>query len=164
MTTYFPFFTSNTVAPSFQPTLDGNVYNCVLTRNLFGQDYYVNCFDQSGNIVFSVALTETAPSMTIETMSWDGAALTTTVTMQNPLPPGYAIGMTMNMTVSGATPSGYNGTFPMLVTGGSSLTFPLPVDPGQIAVAGQLSYLISLCQGYFDSTLVFRSNQFEVSP
>ena len=40
----------------FNPSLDGAVYNASVTWNLFGQRYYLNVNDQSGNLVLSVAL------------------------------------------------------------------------------------------------------------
>lgn len=55
MTTY-TFTPSSTSLFSFQPTLDGKAYNIVVSWNLFGQRYYLNCYDLSGNLVFCLPL------------------------------------------------------------------------------------------------------------
>ena len=160
--TTFPFTPSYTIAPSFQPTLDGEVYTCTVTWNLFGQRYYLNCFDSSGNLVFTVAISETAPSLPINSLVWDGVSQIILVTTS--LPHGYQIGSTLELTIEGASPDAFNGTQSMLVTGASTLTFLSPNYPGSLVGAGNLSYLVSLCAGYFSSTLVYRNGQFEVSP
>lgn len=38
---------------TFSPTLDGQVYNIVITWSLFGQRWLVNCYDLSANLVFA---------------------------------------------------------------------------------------------------------------
>jgi hypothetical protein len=38
---------------SFQPTLDGQVYNIVITWSLFGQRWLVNCYSLSGTLIFA---------------------------------------------------------------------------------------------------------------
>lgn len=163
MTVYYPFTPTNTPpAPYFQPTLDGSTYTVTINNNLFGQRYYLFCTDQSGNIIFNVPVVTSLPSQAIEDLTWDGPSQTATVTMVNPH--GYQIGLTLDLTIAGASPTGFNGTFPMLSTGTSTLTYPLAADPGQMTVAGTLSYLISMTEGYFNSTLVYRNNTFEVSP
>jgi hypothetical protein len=163
MTTYFPFTPTTTPpAPSFQPVLDGATYTISVNSNLFGQRYYLLCTDQTGNIVFNLPLVTSLPSSPIEDLSWDGLTQTVTVTMVNPH--YYTLGSTLNLTIAGAAPSTFNGVFPMLVTGQDTLVFPLTTDPGQMTVAGTLSYLVSMTAGYFDSTLVFRNSVFEVNP
>ena len=63
--TTFLFQPSNTTPFQFQPTLDGNIYNCVVTWNLFGQRYYLNCMDLSGNLIFCVAMVGSPPDRDI---------------------------------------------------------------------------------------------------
>lgn len=55
MTTY-QFQPSNSSPFQFQPTLDGNIYTCTVTWNLFGQRWYINCISQNGALVFSRAM------------------------------------------------------------------------------------------------------------
>jgi hypothetical protein len=54
--TTFAFTPSQTAAFTFQPVLDGSTYNVVVTWNIFGQRYYVNCYDLSGNLIFALPL------------------------------------------------------------------------------------------------------------
>ena len=150
------------VAPSFTPTLDGNQYTVNIVWNLFGQRYYTNCYDQNGNLVFTVALIETLPALALQTLSWNPASLQVTATTS--APHGYAIGSVINLTIAGATPSAYNGTFPTFINGPSTFQYSLSNDPGSMSIPGLVSYMISLCSGYFQSTMIYRSSQFEVSP
>jgi hypothetical protein len=162
MTTYFPFTPSGVQAPSFQPTLDGQVCTCTIKWNLFGQRYYVQCVDQDDDLVFNVALIESPPAMQLEALSWDAASLTAAATTTEPH--GYALGSTINLTLSGASPSGYDGEYDMWATGDDDLMFSLSYNPGQATLFGSVSRLVSMSAGYFSSTLVYRSGQFEVSP
>jgi hypothetical protein len=163
MTTFFPF-TPRTIppAPSFQPTLDGNVVTVTLNVNLFGQRYYALCRDQANHIIFNVPLIESPGSVPISTLTFNPNSLTATATLVNPH--AYSLGETVNLTIAGATPTGWNGLFHMLATGPNTLTFSLSANPGVMIRPGSLSYLISICKGFFNSTLVFRNSQFEVSP
>lgn len=56
MTTYVQFTPSTTSPFQFQATLDGNVYNIIVTWNVYAQGYYVNIYDISNNIVVSLPL------------------------------------------------------------------------------------------------------------
>lgn len=55
---------------------------------------------------------------------------TGTVTAVTSAPHGYPIGQTINLTIAGAAPTGYNGTFPCTITGASGFTYKLTSDPG----------------------------------
>ena len=162
MTTYVPFTPSNTKTPSYQITLDGANYTMNVTWNLFGQRYVINIIDQNGNIQLSRALIQTPASLLLETLSWSGVSLTATAVTQ--IPHGYKVGTTLQLTVAGVNPDGYNGLVTALITGPSAFTYALSSDPGQVQAAGNVSYLIDLAQGIFDSTLVFRNGQFEITP
>jgi hypothetical protein len=162
MTMLFPFTPSNTRAPSFQMTFDGNTYTVTVTWNLFGQRYYVNCFDGSGNLVFTVALIQSPEAMPLLSLAW--SATTLQVTAQTTLPHGLALGSIAQLTIENATPDGYNGAFDCFITGPSTFVYPVAENPEPVVAVGTVSYLISMCAGYFDSTLIFRNMQFEVSP
>lgn len=54
--TTVPFLPSPTAAFSFQPTLDGVVHTAIVTWNLFGQRYYINIYDASGELVVAKAM------------------------------------------------------------------------------------------------------------
>ena len=164
MTTFYPVQQSTIGPPQFTATLDGNPYIVTVVWSLFGQRYYVNCFDLSGNLQFSRPLIESLPGLTISTLAFD--ELTGLVLGTTDQPHGYKIGSTTQLTISGASPDIYNGTFLVFAAGPSSFSFPLSVssDPGAATAAGVLSYIISIAAGYFNSTLVYRQGQFEVSP
>lgn len=163
MTTYFPFAPSSIIAPVFYPILDGDSYTCSVTWNLYGQRYYLNCFDQSGSLIFSVANVESQSSIQLQSLSWNSASLF--VTAITTIPMTYDIGSIIEFTIDNCAPVSYNGRYRAIITSENSFTYTLQDDPGQMSVAGQVSYLINLCKGYFTtSTIVFRSAQFEVSP
>jgi hypothetical protein len=53
MTTITAFTPNVSQNFAFEPTLDGQVYNVVITWSLFGQRWLVNCYDLSGVLVFA---------------------------------------------------------------------------------------------------------------
>ncbi len=153
---------SNVPAPSFSPTLDGNAYKVQVVWNLFARRYYLNCYDGSDAIVFSVALVSSPASMVIQTLSWNPASLLVTATTT--LPHGLPIAATVDLTIAGANPDAYNGAYGCFVTGTNAFQYSIPSEPGPVVSPGAASYLISMCAGYFSSTLIYRGGQFEVSP
>lgn len=163
MTTYTDFQPSTQQVFSFKPTLDGEVYNCTLTWNLFGQRYYINCSDLSNNLIFSLPLIGSPDGLIAEAVTWDTTGV---VTVETIVPHGYRAGQTVNLTLAQTTPSDYSGNWNMLVINDNELTFLLASDPGLCTAPGLLYDNISIAAGYFDSTLVFResSSQFEVTP
>lgn len=162
MTTLFNF-TPSAVAPySFQPTLDGAVYNAVVTWNLFGRRYYLNLYQLDGTLVACEALVGSPTGVVLQGISW-ASGLVTATTAQ---PHGYAVTATVELTVSGCSPDAYNGTFGCLIMGFSTFTYPLATAPLPATVLGAVAYDIDLVDGYFaTSSLVFRdgSQQFEVA-
>ena len=56
MTTYTQFSPAINQNFSFQPTLDGQLYNVVVTWSLFGQRWVVNAYGLSGALVFQKPL------------------------------------------------------------------------------------------------------------
>lgn len=163
--TIFPFQPSRQSAPQFTPTFDGQQYLVQVTASVrFGQRYYVQCSALDGTPQFFLPLIESDVGKAIESLTWD--ELTGEAQGVTSAPHGYEIGSSAELTISGASPSDYNGTFYVLITGPNSFSFPLPLstDPGASTVPGVLSYDISMTAGYFNSTLVYRNSQFEVNP
>jgi hypothetical protein len=68
----------------------------------------------------------------ITSITWAGSVAT--VTTQ--LPHGYTISDTIELTIAGATPTGYNGTFLATITGASTFTYPLASNPGSSSSSG----------------------------
>lgn len=162
MTIYFPFTPSNVAAPTFMPTLDGDPYTIQVSFQLFGQRYYLNCYDLSGNRIFTRPMVESEAGKIINAISWNVAS--GLVTVKTSIPHGYPIGSVVNLTVAGCVPDAYNGAVQAFVDTPNTFTYPLTTDPGVATVFGQASYLIDLIAGYFNSTMIFRNGQFEVSP
>lgn len=169
MTTYFPLIPSSQAPPSFQPTLDGVVYNVTITWNLFGADYYFNLSTLNNVPVLTRALTGSPTGVAVENISWSNQ----TVDITTVDPHGYPIGSSADLTLSGNAPDSLNGLFRCLIIGPFDLTFPLTTDPGDATAFGVVQYNVNFLQGYlnaagqlFASTLVFReqSQTFEVTP
>jgi len=162
--TTFTNFVPSTVAPfQFSPTLDGQVYNATVPWLLFGARYYLRLAALNGSLVLQTALVGSPSGIAIQAITWaNGYATATTVA-----PHGYNIGQTVTLTVSGASPSAYNGQIQAIITGPNTFSWALATNPGMATVFGMATYNINLVGGYFTtSTLVFReqSQQFEVTP
>lgn len=163
MTTFFDFAPTSVAPFQFQPTLDGTIYSAIVTWNLFGQRYYLNLYDLSGNLVVSLPVIGSPAGIAIEGASW----LRGEATLGLADPHGLRIGSTAVLTVSGMTPDAYNGTFEALVVSVNQVTYSLASDPGAPSVLGYAGKNVDLVAGYFSSsTLIYRegANRFEVSP
>ena len=55
MATTILFAPTQSAPFQFQPTLDGTVYNCIVTWSLFGQRWYLACYTLNGALVFNRA-------------------------------------------------------------------------------------------------------------
>lgn len=64
--------------------------------------------------------------LALSSLVWSGGVVTATTTA----PHGFSNGAVFNMTIAGATPTGYNGTFLATITGASTFTYPLVSSPG----------------------------------
>jgi len=169
MTTTYAFQPSSQAPFQFQPTLDGEVYNCTVTWNLFrgGQGstspYYLNIYALDGTLVVSRALVASPVGITLQNLFWaNGRAYVTTSS-----PHGYLVGTVVDLTLTGNLPSAYSGIFECLITGPSTFWFEVMPNPGPFTQLGVVTYDINLAQQYFQtSTLVFRDgvNNFEVNP
>ena len=74
-----------------------------------------------------------APALALASLSWSGG--TVLATAAAPLT-GWNVGDTFLTTIAGATPTGYNGLVLATVTGTTTFTYPLAVNPGAETVAG----------------------------
>lgn len=160
--TTIPFTPSQTAPFTFQPVLDGNTYNAAVTWNLFGQRYYLNIYDLSGNLIVSEGLAGSPDGAAIESLTWSNGIVTGVCAA----PHGLTLG-TVTAAVSGAAPSAYNGTFPLYVIDPVTFSYPLASNPGTPTAMGTAIYNVNLVGGYFTtSSLVFRESlqQFEINP
>lgn len=89
-------------------------------------------------------------ALAITTLAWASSVVTVTTTA----PHGFTIADTLPITIAGASPSGYNGTFTATVTGASAFTYPLVSSPGSMTVAGtytpeDVSELLAMATTFF---------------
>ena len=68
----------------------------------------------------------------LASLSWAGSVVTATASAAH----GFTIGDTILVTISGATPTGYNGTFTATVTTTTAFTYPLVSNPGSETIPG----------------------------
>lgn len=161
MTTYaFPAASQQVF--QFQPVLDGATYNVVVTWNVFGQRWYANVFDLSGNRVLTIPVLSSPSALNLQSLSWANGRATATATT----PHGFLVGATVRLTISGCSPDGYDGVVDVLSTGPSSFSWALASDPGDATVLGSAGYVVNMLDGYFGSTMTFDdpSSSFTVSP
>jgi hypothetical protein len=168
MTTYIDFAptTDNTRVPfQFGAMLDNQSYVVGVYWLVAGQRWYITLLAPSGTMVFNQALVGSPIGLSIASLAWDesGQALGTTDE-----PMGLEVGDTVDLVLSDCVPAGYNGKQRCLVTGPSSFSYPLALNPGPVTNLGSLNYDIDLLAGYgfTTSALVWRdaNRQFEVSP
>jgi hypothetical protein len=73
-----------------------------------------------------------ASAAAITSITWTSGVATATTTAAHGLPNGAVVWLT----ITGAVPAGYNGTFPCTVTGASTFTYPLEANPGTETTPG----------------------------
>jgi len=158
----YKFTPSNLVAFNFQPTFDGVVYNVTVVWSLFGQRYYVNCRTSGGGLVFSVPLIGSVDGIHIQNAEWANGYVVATCD----IPHSFRFGTSVDVTITGFSPTEYNGNFRANMIDRTRFSYPLSTDPGAVTSLGYVQYNINLAAGYFNSSLVYRANNqtFEVSP
>jgi len=158
----YKFTPSNTTAYSFQPTLDGVVHNAIVVWSLFGQRYYVNCYTNTGSLVFSVPLIGSLDSIYVQSAYWENGFMI----IKSETPHNFHVGSVINITLVNFNPAVYNGVYRANVISSDTIAYELAYDPGPIVSLGDIQYNIDLAAGYFNSMLVYRANSqtFEVIP
>lgn len=162
MTTYYQFIPSRVSAPVFTPTLDGNQYNVTVIWNISARRYYINVVTMDGILIAAVPLITSPASMPIANAVWDPQNMRAVLTLTNPHP--FIIGAPVKVYINSMAPNGYNGSGFILPLSKTEICYPVPVNPGEVTVMGVVDYLINLVAPYFQSTLVYRNQMFEVSP
>ena len=72
------------------------------------------------------------PAKTITSITWSANVASVTTGA----PHGFTNADTLRLTIAGATPTGYNGSFVCTITGASTFTYPLLTNPGGSSSAG----------------------------
>lgn len=67
-----------------------------------------------------------APALANSALVWSGSLVTVTTVAAH----GITVGQTLDITIAGAVPTGYNGTFAGTSTGANTFTYPLVSSPG----------------------------------
>ena len=80
----------------------------------------------------STLATILTPAAAITSLAWSGSVVTVTTAAAHGIPSGA----TVEVTIAGAVPTGYNGTFAATYTGASTFTYPLAVNPGAETTPG----------------------------
>lgn len=138
-TTLLPFTPSTTAVFSFQPTLNGVLYNATVTWNVFGQDYYLNLTDLSGNLILATAVAGSGPQLQ-GLLSWSdqpGAMAVTT------LPHEVPIGSLVNLRVS-QTGTAFDGFWQALATTPTTLTYALSNPNEAVPVPGIVDFPLNM--------------------
>jgi uncharacterized protein DUF6983 len=159
--TFINFVPSTVLAPSYQVTLDGNIYTLRVEWNLAAQRYYIRLSDLAGNLILYTAMVGSPIGINISSMVWTAGRVSVVTSELH----GLTTGQVANVTITGATPDGYNGEVQAFATTRSSFTFLLPTDPGPTTVLGAVEQNINLTGGLFTSTLIWRvaNAQFETT-
>lgn len=163
MTTFFNFTPSTQQNFQFQPTLDGQQYNAIVTWNFAAQRFYINLYALDGTLIFSVPVIGSDTGRNVQSATWDHGF----VTIMTDGPHGYVLGATIDINISGMVPDAYNGNVRAFVTRRDQLQYQLSLDPGLATQLGQVIYNVNMAGPYFStSSIVYRSanRQFEVSP
>ena len=168
MTQLIPF--TPAIAPSSPPfqsqaTLDGNVYNFQVTWNPYSQCWYVDLIALDGTLVFHEPLIASDNPVPLAGLAWnadDAGTVTATTAAPHVLP----LGVPVDLTISLAVPTAYNGLYRVVATGPTTFTYPLADDPGIATVVGSWGREMSLTAGYFGSTMAYFpfAAQFVVRP
>lgn len=99
-------------------------------------------------------------AVAINSLAWATSVVTVTLSAAQT----WTVGDTINITIAGAAPAGYNGTFLCTVTGTTTFTYPLVANPGSAtfqgtAILADVAELVAMAttwfaQGYGNSVYV----------
>lgn len=73
-----------------------------------------------------------AGALAITSITWSGSVATVTTAAPHGIPTSQVV----ELTITGESPAGYNGTFACTSTGASTFTYPLASNPGSQTMAG----------------------------
>lgn len=139
---YTQFTPSTTTAFQFQPTLAGTQYNATVTWNLFGQRYYLNLYDLSGNLIIATAIVGTGPQLAA-TLTWIDTGVSGVATATCAVNHNVPLGALANMFVAG-TGTAYDGAWQVLSTSATTLTYALTNPNETQPLAGTIGFQTNL--------------------
>ena len=105
------------------------------------------------------------PAKAITSLAW----LSSVVTVTTAAPHGYPSGDVLEVTIAGAVPAGYNGTYAVTVTGASTFTYALASNPGAETVPGTyvpagVAELTAMATSFFAMGLTASTYVLELGP
>jgi len=156
-------FIESTLSPyTFNPTVDGRVVAAKVVWSLFGKRYYLRMTELAGGVIFLLPVIGSLEGFNILSLAWRRGQVYITTSY----PHDYTVANTIDLTVRGCLPEGYNGRFRCFIPNPQQIVYDVPVYPGEPLQFGFVNYDIDIAAGYFDSTVIYRSanQQFEVSP
>lgn len=147
-------FTPSTAAPfQFKPTISSTLYTAVVTWNAFAERYYLNLYDESGDLVLCTAIVSSGPrlgaTLTWEDTGFGGVATATTASAHN-----IPIGQLANVRIS-QTDTAYDGNWQVLSTGATTVTYAFANPNETQPLAGQLSFPVNLVQALGSGWLIY---------
>lgn len=161
--TIFPYNPTGQAPVTFQPTLDGQQYNAIITSSLFGQRPMLNLYSLSNELIVCEALEGSPNPKPLQSVTWANGLATATALN----PHGFKVGQVVTLTIADMVPDTYNGLFQCLIRSPLTFTYPIANDPGTVTSVGSLAQNLNLVGAYFtESSLVYRvaAQQIEVSP
>ena len=110
-----------------------------------------------------------APEIVFNThaLMWDNHTGNGIVTANTAAPHKLPLGVPVVLSITGASPDVYNGTYTCLPINSMQFTFPLDANPGMNTTPGNYCADINLVGAYFSSSrMIYRevSKQFEITP
>ena len=75
------------------------------------------------------------PGVSLTSLVWSSSVVTATTST----PHGFTVGSTIQLVITGCTPTTYNGSFPCTITSTTVFTYPLTTDPGSTTVVGSVT-------------------------
>ena len=99
-----------------------------------------------------------AAPQALTSLTWLASEVTATVSGGH----GYPVGQTIEVTIAGATPSGYNGTFAATITSTTEFTYPLASNPGSETVPGTVVVANAAVLNAMNTTFYAQAGQLSV--
>lgn len=161
-TIYIPFKPGGVAPPQFYVEFDA-VYSMTVKWNVSAQRYYFDLYDPYGTWVVTLPLISTAANIPIAAWAYDPLQRAMRFTLSRPW--FRPVGQMIDITVAGVDPTVLNGVKRCEVINEFDRQFPLALDPGQIVTLGSKNVYNNLIEGYIPGwVMIFRNNQFEISP
>jgi len=160
MSTFVQFQPSAQSPFNFTATLSNGVtYQITALWNIFGERFYIQVTDLSGNLIYFRALTAGGPTLQAA-LTWNTSTLQAVATTV--LPHNVPVGSVVGLRIS-KTGTAFDGNWQALATGPNTLTYTLSNPNQSAAVSGTVSFPLNLVSAPNIGYLLFHyeTQQFE---